>query len=144
MYMSSRANASAKARRAGGATMESNTNDINSINSDQSNTQKQAISVKQAIILLNTKVNSLTNQVNSTGINNQSNVNVELGTLEMRSSELQKKNDLLTNELNTFRSTFKSDLEKQKNSLTEVKDMILKLQSSVTDLQTTVLKLNNN
>ena len=93
MYMSSRANASAKARRAGGATMESNTNDINSINSDQSNTQKQAISVKQAIILLNTKVNSLTNQVNSTGINNQSNVNVELGTLEMRSSELQKKND---------------------------------------------------
>ena len=144
MYMSSRANASAKARRAGGATMESNTNDINSINSDQSNTQKQAISVKQAIILLNTKVNSLTNQVNSTGINNQSNVNVELGTLEMRSSELQKKNDLLTNELNIFRSTFKSDLEKQKNSLTEVKDMILKLQSSVTDLQNTVLKLNNN
>lgn len=146
--MSARANASAKAKRAGGTTMESNKVDDNSVNSSCSINQsrQQPISVKQAIILLNAKVNAISNQLQGNTFNNSNTTNndVQVGTLEMRSSELQKKNDVLTNELNTLKSTVKNDLENHKKSLDEVKDMVLKLQSSVTDLQSTLIKLNNN
>jgi hypothetical protein len=154
--MSSRANASAKAKRAGGATMENNNNnnkyDDNSVNSTSSlNQNKQPISVKQAIILLNTKVNTLSQMITNNNNNNNNNNsgisnsnNIEIGTLEMRSSELQKKNDLLSTELTTLKQSVQKDLDGYKSSLNDVKDMVLKLQSSVTDLQSTVLKLNKN
>tara|TARA_B110000305_G_C19254158_1_gene546239 strand:+ start:336 stop:776 length:441 start_codon:yes stop_codon:yes gene_type:complete len=146
--MSARANSSAKAKRAGGATMENNNNnkfDDNSVNSTCSiNQNKQPISVKQAIILLNTKVNTLSQMIVANSSGNLSNNNVEIGTLEMRSSELQKRNELLSTELATLKQSVKKDLDGYKNSLNDVKDMVLKLQSSVTDLQGTVLKLNKN
>lgn len=152
--MSARANASAKAKRAGGATMENNNNnnnkyDDNSVNSTSSlNQNKQPISVKQAIILLNTKVNTLSQMITNNNNNNNSGIsnsnNIEIGTLEMRSSELQKKNDLLSTELTTLKQSVQKDLDGYKSSLNDVKDMVLKLQSSVTDLQSTVLKLNKN
>lgn len=146
--MSARANASAKAKRAGGTTMENNKNlDDNSISSSCSvNQTKQPISVKQAIILLNAKVNSISHQLQNNTLNNANTTNndVQVGTLEMRSAELHKKNDVLTNELTTLKDTVKKDLDSHKKSLDEVKDMVLKLQSSVTDLQSTLLKLNKN
>jgi hypothetical protein len=149
--MSARANASAKAKRANGAIMDNNNNnnnrfDNNSVNSSCSlNQNKQPISVKQAIILLNTKVNGLSQIIaNNNDGRLSNNNNIEIGTLEMRSSELQKKNDLLSNELILLKKTIKDDLDSYKISLNDVKDMVLKLQSSVTDLQGTVLKLNKN
>jgi len=149
--MSARANASAKAKRANGAIMDNNNNnnnrfDNNSVNSSCSlNQNKQPISVKQAIILLNTKVNGLSQLIaNNNDGRLSNNNNIEIGTLEMRSSELQKKNDLLSNELILLKKTIKDDLDSYKISLNDVKDMVLKLQSSVTDLQGTVLKLNKN
>jgi len=149
--MSARANASAKAKRANGPIMENNNNnnnrfDNNSMSSSCSlNQNKQPISVKQAIILLNTKVNGLS-QIISTKDNGKvsNNNDVQIGTLEMRASELQKKNELLSNELTLLKNTFKEDLDTYKKSLSDVKDMVLKLQSGVTDLQGTVLKLNKN
>jgi hypothetical protein len=145
--MSARANSSAKAKRAGGATTESNKVDDNSINSSCSIIQnKQPISVKQAIILLNAKVNTISQQLQSNNLNSPTNSpnDVQVGTLEMRSAELQKKNDILTNELTSLKNSVNTDLENHKKSLDNVKDMVLKLQSSVTDLQSTLLKLNKN
>lgn len=145
--MSARANSSAKAKRAGGATMESNKVDENSISTSCSMIQnKQPISVKQAIILLNAKVNSLSQQLqsNDSNISNDSITSIQYGTLDMRSSELQMKNDVLTKELTTLKNTVTADLETNRKSLDDVKDMVLKLQSSVTDLQSTLLKLNKN
>lgn len=148
--MSARANASAKAKRAGGSgnTLETSSNnfDNNSFTSSNSGIQTpQSISVKQAIVLLNSKLNNL-----SMKLNGQSNIsttdNVQFGTLELRVAELQKKNDLLTNDLATTKTNLvntTNDLEKAKKTIPELKDMLLKLQTSVTDLQSKVLKLKD-
>lgn len=148
--MSARANASAKAKRAGGSgnTLETSSNnfDNNSFTSSNSGIQTpQSISVKQAIVLLNSKLNNL-----SMKLNGQSNIsttdNVQFGTLELRVAELQKKNDLLTNDLATTKTNLTNttnDLEKAKKTIPELKDMLLKLQTSVNDLQSKVLKLKD-
>lgn len=148
--MSARANASAKAKRAGGSgnTLETSSNnfDNNSFSSNNSGIQTpQSISVKQAIVLLNSKLNNLSMKLN--GQSNISNTdNVQFGTLELRVAELQKKNDLLTNDLATTKTNLvntTNDLEKVKKTIPDLKDMLLKLQTSVTDVQSKVLKLKD-
>lgn len=148
--MSARANASAKAKRAGGSgnTLETSSNnfDNNSFTSSNSGIQTpQSISVKQAIVLLNSKLNNLSMKLN--GQSNISNTdNVQFGTLELRVAELQKKNDLLTNDLATTKTNLvntTNDLEKVKKTIPDLKDMLLKLQTSVTDVQSKVLKLKD-
>lgn len=154
--MSSRANASAKAKRAGGASLSDNNKSSNEMNQNDDSTlssQKtvQAISVKQAIVLLNTKINNLSQHIQNNNLssieNNDKNIDVKYGTLEMRLSELQKKYEQFTNELNEVKnreiSHLREEIKTVKNKNDELKDMLLKIQSSVTDLQTNALKNKN-
>tara|TARA_B100000424_G_scaffold257788_1_gene239073 strand:+ start:775 stop:1221 length:447 start_codon:yes stop_codon:yes gene_type:complete len=148
--MSARANASAKARRAGGSgnTLETPTNNFenNSFSTTNSGIQTpQSISVKQAIVLLNSKLNNLSMKLNGQPTISNTD-NIQFGTLELRVAELQKKNDLLTNDLATTKTNLintTNDLEKTKKTIPELKDMLLKLQTSFTDLQSKVLKLKD-
>ena len=156
--MSARANASAKQRRAGGAGLPDNNStkiqsheDISSLNSSnsQNNQNRQPISVKQAIILLNSKLNALSQTVNNGNFRtNNNDMNVQYGTLEMRVSEISKKNELINNELTLMKNvnkeitTLKNDLVANKKNVDDLKDMLLKLQTSVSELQTNVLKSN--
>ena len=154
--MSSRANASAKAKRAGGASLSDNNKSSNEMNQNDDSTlssQKtvQAISVKQAIVLLNTKINNLSQHIQNNNLlsieNNDKNIDVKYGTLEMRLSELQKKYEQFTNELNEVKnkeiSNLREEIKTVKNKNDELKDMLLKIQSNVTDLQTAALKNKN-
>jgi len=154
--MSSRANASAKARRAGGASLSDNNkstgNDSNQIDDSTISSQKsiQPISVKQAIVLLNTKITTLSNYIQNnslSSVDNNNNIDVKYGTLEMRLSELQKKYEQFTNELTEVKnkeiSYLREEIKNIKNNNDELKNMLLKIQSNVTDLQTAALKNKN-
>ena len=137
--MSARANASAKQRRAGGASLGDKTNSFSSNSSETScpvPTPKQSINVKQAIVILNTKINTLSEKLNSGSFSNNNNdLLSKIGPLDMRVSELNKKLDN-TSQLDEV----KEEIKKCNVDISELKNMLLKLQTNVSDLQNTVIK----
>ena len=137
--MSARANASAKQRRAGGASLGDKNNSFSSNSSESScpvPTPKQSINVKQAIVILNTKINTLSEKLSSSSFSNNNNdLLSKIGPLDMRVSELNKKIDSTPN----F-DELKQEISKCSSEISEVKNMLLKLQTNVSDLQNKVIK----
>ena len=145
--MSSRANASAKQRRVGGATTKDNNFIKEEEQIEPQNRSTRAISVKQALIILNSKINTI-----ERGLDGGNSISTQHGiiqdevtndmkilndTLELHSSNIAALEVKMNNE-------FSAKIKSLEASIDELKTISMKNQTNTSDLQAMVLKLSTN